>query len=128
MKGSREFISLTTTTQDLSLILDCTTKLLFQGQESISRLKSLNRLAHEAALASLLHVMDEEDFAYAERQLTLMDCFVLNRHSLNGLEILTGQNSEKGFEKIKNRLLENIRFFIQEEKKSPMRQKSLMEV
>ncbi len=115
-------------TPSLEAILECTQKLAFRGQESITRLKALNRLAHEAAQDFLQHLKEEEDLPKEEAPSAGLYCFILNQHSLNGLEILTGRNSEIGFEKIRNRLIENIRSFLKQGKETPVRQKLLVEV
>ena len=113
--------------QELLSLLNCVQKLKFLGRESITRLVCLNRLAHLATLESVESIIDEEDLAFAEEQVRHMERFTLNRRCLNCMEILTGDNVRLGFEKIKQRLVEDILFFLEREKVSPIRQKMLQE-
>lgn len=113
--------------QELQSMLTSTEKLAYQGRESVDRLVCLNRLAHLAALEYIKCITDDEDMAFAEEQVRQMDCFTLNRRCLNCLEILTGENVRLSFEKIKQRLVVDIRFFLERENVSPIRQKMLQE-
>lgn len=111
--------------QELHSLLNCVQKLEFHGRESITRLVCLNRLAHLATLASIERITDEEDLAFAEEQVRHMERFTRNRRCLNCMEILIGDNVRLGFGKVKQRLVEDIRFFLGREQGSPMRQKML---
>lgn len=114
-----------TTIEQLNSILHSTEKLLFKGRDSLLRLKCLNRVAHLAVNATLDGITGQEGNSFAQDQVRYMERFNLNKSCLNCLEALTGESCRLGFEKVKQRFMEDLKFFIERENASPIRQKKM---
>lgn len=104
------------TIDELISVKNRTEILAFKGEESFNSLKCLNRLAHFAIHGSIFDLQKNGEHPFGPSPVYFLNRFIYNESFLNSVELEEGENQETGFRKVQKRLLEDIKFFLEQAK------------